>query len=87
MVSPIYLLNFILKLFSFSAELLLEEKIEYNDLVKSIPDGNSSNDDDHTNIQTVHADKQKDVEPKNGKCKMKLKICLKCRFSSHIRDT
>ncbi|XP_014519410.1 carbon catabolite repressor protein 4 homolog 4 isoform X3 [Vigna radiata var. radiata] len=48
------------------AELLLEEKIEYNDLVKSIPDGNSSNDDDHTNIQTVHADKQKDVEPKNG---------------------
>ncbi|KAG2376365.1 Carbon catabolite repressor protein [Vigna angularis] len=47
------------------AELLLEEKIEYNDLVKSIPDGNSSNDDDHTNIQTVHADKQKDVAPKN----------------------
>ncbi|ESW30094.1 hypothetical protein PHAVU_002G124000 [Phaseolus vulgaris] len=48
------------------AELLLEEKIEYNDLVKSIPDGNSSNDDDHTNNQTVHADKQKDVAPKNG---------------------
>lgn len=48
------------------AELLLEEKIEYNDLVKSIPDGNSSNDDDHTYNQTVHADKQKDVAPKNG---------------------
>ncbi|QCD94318.1 CCR4-NOT transcription complex subunit 6 [Vigna unguiculata] len=48
------------------AELLIEEKIEYNDLVKSIPDRNSSNDDDHTNIQTVHVDKQKDVEPKNG---------------------
>ncbi|QCD90937.1 CCR4-NOT transcription complex subunit 6 [Vigna unguiculata] len=48
------------------AELLIEEKIEYNDLVKSIPDGNSSNDDDHTNIQTVHVDKQKDVAPKNG---------------------
>ncbi|KAK7367114.1 hypothetical protein VNO80_09123 [Phaseolus coccineus] len=48
------------------AELLVEEKIEYNDLVKSIPDGNSSNDDDHTNIQTVHADKQKHVAPKNG---------------------
>jgi len=78
MVSPNYLhlLKFILRFFLFSAELLIEEKIEYNDLVKSIPDGNSSNDDDHTNIQTVHVDKQKDVAPKNGKCKMKLKISV-----------
>uniref|UniRef100_I1L599 Endonuclease/exonuclease/phosphatase domain-containing protein n=1 Tax=Glycine max TaxID=3847 RepID=I1L599_SOYBN len=48
------------------AELVLEEKIEYNDLVKSVPDGNSSNNDEHTNIQTVQPDKQKDVPPKNG---------------------
>ncbi|CAJ1930868.1 unnamed protein product [Sphenostylis stenocarpa] len=48
------------------AELLLEEKIEYNDLVKSVLDGSSSNDDEHTKIQTVHPDKQKDVAPKNG---------------------
>ncbi|KAG5069539.1 hypothetical protein JHK85_001916 [Glycine max] len=47
------------------AELVLEEKIEYNDLVKSVPDGNSSNDDEHANIQTVQSDKQKDVAPKN----------------------
>ncbi|XP_020236213.1 carbon catabolite repressor protein 4 homolog 4 isoform X1 [Cajanus cajan] len=48
------------------AELVLEEKIEYNDLVKSVPDGNTSNDNEHTNIQTVQPDKQKDVVPKNG---------------------
>ncbi|TKY70167.1 Carbon catabolite repressor protein 4-like 4 [Spatholobus suberectus] len=48
------------------AELVLEEKIEYNDLVKSVPDGNSSNDDEHINIQIVQPDKQKDVAPKNG---------------------
>ncbi|XP_061359868.1 carbon catabolite repressor protein 4 homolog 4 isoform X2 [Gastrolobium bilobum] len=44
------------------AEMVLEEKIEYNDLVKSIQDGNSSNDDEHSNVQT---DKQKDVAPTN----------------------
>ncbi|KAH1266683.1 Carbon catabolite repressor protein 4 4 [Glycine soja] len=51
--------------FTSMTELVLEEKIEYNDLVKSVPDGNSSNDDEHANIQTVQSDKQKDVAPKN----------------------
>lgn len=57
----------------FSAELVLEEKIEYNDLVKSIQDETSSNDDEHSNVQTIQADKQNDVAPKNGKCKLKAK--------------
>jgi CCR4-NOT transcription complex subunit 6 len=55
----------------FSAELVLEEKIEYNDLVKSIQDGNSSNDDEHSNVQTTQPDKQKDDTTKSGKCKLK----------------
>jgi hypothetical protein len=54
----------------FSAELVLEEKIEYNDLVKSIQDGNSSNDDEHGNVQTSQPDKQKDDMTKSGKCKL-----------------
>ncbi|KAI4327922.1 hypothetical protein L6164_020331 [Bauhinia variegata] len=41
------------------AELVLEEKIEYNDLVNSIQDQNSSNNNDQSEIQ-------KDVEPKSG---------------------
>lgn len=57
----------------FSAELLLEEKIEYNDLVKSIRDGNSTNDDEHSNVLTVQPDKQNDVASKNGNCKLKPK--------------
>ncbi|CAJ2646938.1 unnamed protein product [Trifolium pratense] len=48
------------------AELVLEEKIEYNDLVKSIQDENSSNDDEHNNVQTTQADKQKDDTTKSG---------------------
>ncbi|XP_019423636.1 PREDICTED: carbon catabolite repressor protein 4 homolog 4 isoform X1 [Lupinus angustifolius] len=48
------------------AELVLEDKIEYNDLVKSIQDENSPNDDGSSNIQTVQPDKQKDVASKNG---------------------
>ncbi|KAF7828475.1 carbon catabolite repressor protein 4-like protein 4 isoform X1 [Senna tora] len=44
------------------AELVLEEKIEYNDLVNSIQDGNSSNDDEHSND---HSEKQNDAVPKN----------------------
>lgn len=55
----------------FSAELLLEEKIEYNDLVKSIPDENSSNGDEQNNVQTTQPDKQKDDVTKAGKCKLK----------------
>ncbi|GAU15786.1 hypothetical protein TSUD_236020 [Trifolium subterraneum] len=47
------------------AELVLEEKIEYNDLVKSIQDGNSSN-DEHNNVQTTQPDKQKDNATKSG---------------------
>jgi CCR4-NOT transcription complex subunit 6 len=54
----------------FSAELVLEEKIEYNDLVKSVQDGNSSNDDEHGNVQTSQPDKQKDDMTKSGKCKL-----------------
>lgn len=52
----------------FSAELVLEEKIEYNDLVKTIPDGNSSNEDEHNNVQTTQLDKQKDVATDTGTC-------------------
>ncbi|CAI8588351.1 unnamed protein product [Vicia faba] len=48
------------------AELVLEEKIEYNDLVKTIPDGNSSNDDEHNNVKTTQLDKQKDVATNTG---------------------
>ncbi|KAK7252570.1 hypothetical protein RIF29_36617 [Crotalaria pallida] len=48
------------------AELVLEEKIEYNDLVKSIQDANSPNDDENSNEQTVQPDKPKDVGSKNG---------------------
>ncbi|WJX61466.1 poly(A)-specific ribonuclease [Trifolium repens] len=48
------------------AELVLEEKIEYNDLVKSVQDGNSSNDDEHGNVQTSQPDKQKDDMTKSG---------------------
>ena len=55
----------------FSAELVLEEKIEYNDLVKSIQDGNSPNDDEESNVQTVQPDEQKDVAPNNGRRKLK----------------
>jgi len=55
----------------FSVELLLEEKIEYNDLVKSIPDENSSNGDEQNNVQTTQPDKQKDDATKAGKCKLK----------------
>ncbi|PNX71929.1 carbon catabolite repressor-like protein [Trifolium pratense] len=47
-------------------ELVLEEKIEYNDLVKSIQDENSSNDDEHYNVQTTQPDKQKDNATKSG---------------------
>lgn len=46
----------------FSAELVLEEKIEYNDLVNSIQNGNSS-DDEPSNLQS---EKQIDAAPKNG---------------------
>lgn len=55
----------------FSAELLLEEKIEYNDLVKTIQDENSSNGDEQNNVQTTQPDKQKDDATKAGKCKLK----------------
>jgi len=55
----------------FSVELLLEENIEYNDLVKSIPDENSSNGDEQNNVQTTQPDKQKDDATKAGKCKLK----------------
>lgn len=55
----------------FSAELVLEEKIEYNDLVKTIPEGNSSKDGEHNNVQTTQLDKQKDVATNTGKCKLK----------------
>ncbi|XP_057448796.1 carbon catabolite repressor protein 4 homolog 4 isoform X2 [Lotus japonicus] len=48
------------------AELVLEEKIEYNDLVKSIQDGSSSDNDEPSNVQTVQPDKRKNVPPKNG---------------------
>ncbi|KAK7309468.1 hypothetical protein RJT34_06221 [Clitoria ternatea] len=48
------------------AELVLEEKIEYNDLVKSFQDGNSSSDDEHSNFQKIQPKEQKDVTPKNG---------------------
>ncbi|KAK7307387.1 hypothetical protein VNO77_40401 [Canavalia gladiata] len=48
------------------AELVLEEKIEYNDLVKSVQDGNSSNDDEQIDGVTVQLAKQKDVAPQNG---------------------
>ncbi|XP_027360452.1 carbon catabolite repressor protein 4 homolog 4 isoform X2 [Abrus precatorius] len=47
------------------AELVLEEKIEYNDLVKLVQNGNSSKDDEHSNVQTVQPDEQTDVAPKN----------------------
>lgn len=59
----------------FSAELVLEEKIEYNDLVKSIQDGSSSNNDEHSNVQTVQPDKQKNaaLAPEKGKCRVKPK--------------
>ncbi|XP_054808285.1 carbon catabolite repressor protein 4 homolog 4 isoform X2 [Prosopis cineraria] len=46
------------------AELVLEEKIEYNDLVNSIQDGNSSNDGEHNNDQS---EKQKDAAPRPKK--------------------
>jgi CCR4-NOT transcription complex subunit 6 len=55
----------------FSAELLLEEKIEYNDLVKTIQDQNSSDGDEQNNVQTTQTDKQKDEAAKAGKCKFK----------------
>lgn len=48
------------------AELLLEEKIEYNDLVKTIQDENSSNGDEQNNVQTTQPDKQKDDATKAG---------------------
>ncbi|KAF1874894.1 hypothetical protein Lal_00007509 [Lupinus albus] len=58
------------------AELVLEDKIEYNDLVKSIPDVNSPNDDGSSNIQTVQPDKQKDVASKSDKLvEPKLSFC------------
>lgn len=47
----------------FSAELVLEEKIEYNDLVNSIQNGESSNDDEHSNDQS---EKPKDAASENG---------------------
>jgi CCR4-NOT transcription complex subunit 6 len=55
----------------FSAELLLEEKIEYNDLAKSIPDENSSYGDEQNTVQTTQPDKQKDNATKAGKCRLK----------------
>lgn len=71
----------------FSAELVLEEKIEYNDLVKSIQDETSSNDDEHSNVQTIQADKQNDVAPKNGKCKLKAKNSVwNIYFILNIKD-
>ncbi|KAI9083909.1 hypothetical protein K1719_034167 [Acacia pycnantha] len=45
------------------AELVLEEKIEYNDLVNSLQDGNSSNDGEDDNDQS---EKHKDAAPNNG---------------------
>lgn len=48
----------------FSAELILHENIEYNDLVDSIQDENLASDDTKDDKQ---ASKNECVEPKNGK--------------------
>ncbi|MED6207198.1 hypothetical protein PIB30_033591 [Stylosanthes scabra] len=48
------------------AELVLEEKIEYNDLVKSIKDGNSPNDDKESKVQTRQPNKQEDAASNDG---------------------
>lgn len=73
---PIIFIKIYPYLVLFSAELVLEEKIEYNDLVKSIQDGNSSNDDERSNVQTTQPDKQKDVATKNGKSKKDIYIYI-----------
>lgn len=51
---------------SFSVELVLEEKVEYNDLANTIQKENSSKDDEYHNVQTTHLDGEKDVVPEKG---------------------